>query len=230
MNTIHHTDSSIEPTSATVTTDGRAGGRARSTPRREPIWRVVGGSVAAGLLGAIVLTLGVFGGVRRARHLRLGPARLRRRLGDARLAVGSLHQPASAVGMGAGRQHGRRRADAARRPARRSGAQHGRVGVAPGGARARGVDVRPTPPQPRRPRPLAALPGRRLARVGSVGGMYETAVRAHDQHAYAGARHSVRRRRSPPAPQLHRNGQPHRRARERARRDIASVDSNHRTR
>ena len=31
-------------------------------PRREPIWRIVGGSVAAGLIGALVLTLGVFGG------------------------------------------------------------------------------------------------------------------------------------------------------------------------
>lgn len=31
-------------------------------PDREPIWRVVGGSVAAGLVGSLVLTLGVFGG------------------------------------------------------------------------------------------------------------------------------------------------------------------------
>ena len=31
-------------------------------PRREPIWRIVGGSVAAGLIGALILTLGVFGG------------------------------------------------------------------------------------------------------------------------------------------------------------------------
>jgi len=31
-------------------------------PRREPIWRVVGGSLAAGLIGALVITLGVFGG------------------------------------------------------------------------------------------------------------------------------------------------------------------------
>jgi pimeloyl-ACP methyl ester carboxylesterase len=30
--------------------------------RRGPIWRIVGGSVAAGLLGALALTLGVFGG------------------------------------------------------------------------------------------------------------------------------------------------------------------------
>jgi pimeloyl-ACP methyl ester carboxylesterase len=31
-------------------------------PQRGPIWRIVGGSVAAGLVGALVLTLGVFGG------------------------------------------------------------------------------------------------------------------------------------------------------------------------
>ena len=30
--------------------------------RREPVWRVVGVSIAAGLLSALVLTLGVFGG------------------------------------------------------------------------------------------------------------------------------------------------------------------------
>lgn len=32
------------------------------TTAREPIWRVVGGSLAAGLVGSLVLTLGVFGG------------------------------------------------------------------------------------------------------------------------------------------------------------------------
>ncbi|MEP7201618.1 MAG: alpha/beta fold hydrolase [Ilumatobacteraceae bacterium] len=31
-------------------------------PPREPIWRVVGGSIATGLIGALVLTLGVFAG------------------------------------------------------------------------------------------------------------------------------------------------------------------------
>ena len=61
MNTIHHTDSSIEPTNATVTTDGEPVAVLDETPRG-PVWRVVGGSLAAGLVGAIVLTLGVFGG------------------------------------------------------------------------------------------------------------------------------------------------------------------------
>ena len=49
MNTIFLTESPTEPTVVDV-------------PPREPVWRVVGGSVAAGLVGAIVLTLGVFGG------------------------------------------------------------------------------------------------------------------------------------------------------------------------
>lgn len=35
---------------------------ASTEARREPIWRIVGGSVAAGLIGALALTLGVFGG------------------------------------------------------------------------------------------------------------------------------------------------------------------------
>lgn len=51
MNTIHDNETAIaEPT---VEGDGR---------RREPVWRVVGGSIAAGSLAASVLTLGVFGG------------------------------------------------------------------------------------------------------------------------------------------------------------------------
>ncbi|MEP7045719.1 MAG: hypothetical protein ABI949_03510, partial [Ilumatobacteraceae bacterium] len=32
------------------------------TPTCEPVWRVVGGSIATGLVGALVLTLGVFAG------------------------------------------------------------------------------------------------------------------------------------------------------------------------
>ncbi|HEY5422423.1 MAG TPA: hypothetical protein VIK05_03065, partial [Ilumatobacteraceae bacterium] len=50
MNTIYLTESATEPT---VVVD---------VSPREPVWRVVGGSVAAGLVGAMVLTLGVFGG------------------------------------------------------------------------------------------------------------------------------------------------------------------------
>ena len=73
MNTIHHTDSSIEPTTATDTTDGEAVRILDKTPE-EPVWRVVGGSLAAGLVGAIVLTVGVFGGA--AEHVISGSALL----------------------------------------------------------------------------------------------------------------------------------------------------------
>jgi pimeloyl-ACP methyl ester carboxylesterase len=61
MNTMQHTESSVEPTTATVSMDGEPVAVLDETPR-EPVWRVVGGSLAAGLVGAIVLTLGVFGG------------------------------------------------------------------------------------------------------------------------------------------------------------------------
>lgn len=61
MNTMHDTEVSIEPNPTAVTTDGDPVAVTDET-RRGPIWRVVGGSIAAGLLGAVVLTLGVFGG------------------------------------------------------------------------------------------------------------------------------------------------------------------------
>ena len=54
-------------------------------PRPEPIWRVVGGSVAAGFIGALVLTLGVFGGAQE--HVISGSALLAFALGWAMLAA-----------------------------------------------------------------------------------------------------------------------------------------------
>jgi pimeloyl-ACP methyl ester carboxylesterase len=71
MKTIHDPESSVEPTAATVNTDGKPT-VAFDKPRREPIWRVVGGSIAAGLVGALVLTVGVFGGA--AEHIISGSA------------------------------------------------------------------------------------------------------------------------------------------------------------
>lgn len=71
MNTMHHPPTSIDP--PTVTTDGEPV-TADDQPRREPIWRVVGGSIAAGFLAAAVLTLGVFGGA--AEHVISGSALL----------------------------------------------------------------------------------------------------------------------------------------------------------
>jgi len=58
MNTIRHNDSATEAPDTGIRTESTEPG----TPRREPIWRVVGGSITAGFLGAVVLTVGVFGG------------------------------------------------------------------------------------------------------------------------------------------------------------------------
>ncbi len=84
MNTIHRTDSSIEPTTATVTTDGEPVAVPDETPR-EPVWRVVGGSLAAGSVAAVVLTLGVFGGA--TEHVISGSALLAFAGGWAMLAL-----------------------------------------------------------------------------------------------------------------------------------------------
>jgi pimeloyl-ACP methyl ester carboxylesterase len=60
MHTIHHAGPSIEPDPKIV--DDEQPAVVDGQPRREPIWRVVGGSIAAGFLGSVVLTLGIFGG------------------------------------------------------------------------------------------------------------------------------------------------------------------------
>ncbi len=58
---------------------------ASDEPQREPIWRVVGGSVAAGSVGALVLTLGVFGGAQE--HVISGSSLLAFAFGWAMLAA-----------------------------------------------------------------------------------------------------------------------------------------------
>jgi pimeloyl-ACP methyl ester carboxylesterase len=73
MNTVHHIESEMVPTRRDVISDAERA-TACDEPRREPIWRVVGASLAAGFLGAIVLTLGVFGGA--AEHVITGTALL----------------------------------------------------------------------------------------------------------------------------------------------------------
>ncbi len=65
MKTIDHTSSATERAPVTATTVDQP--IVVDEPRRDPIWWVVGGSIAAGLLGATVLTLGVFGGA--AEHI-----------------------------------------------------------------------------------------------------------------------------------------------------------------
>ena len=184
MNTMHHTESSVEPTTATVTTDGdpvavldetttgtrlagrrrfargRPCGSDRADPRRLR-WR------------------------RRARHLRLGAARLRRRLGDARTCC-RIASPAS---LSAGREC---------RPPFMAAAGLALL-IARPDDRALNMAGWVWPPvvlalavwmviQLRR-----SLSGRvrwliypviaSLA-IGSIGGMYETAARAHDRNAY----------------------------------------------
>lgn len=71
MNTLHHTNPSIEPVVA--------------EPHRDPVWRVVGGSLTAGLLAAGVLTVGVHGGA--AEHVVSGSALLAFAGGWAMLAL-----------------------------------------------------------------------------------------------------------------------------------------------
>ena len=73
MNTIQLTEPTTETTSAAAIGDAEPN-VALDTSRREPVWRVVGGSLATGFLGAIVLTLGVFGGA--AEHVITGSALL----------------------------------------------------------------------------------------------------------------------------------------------------------
>jgi hypothetical protein len=84
MTTIDHTQTTNETTPEALITDAEPT-VALDEPRREPIWRVVGGSVAAGFLGAIVLTLGVFGGA--AEHVITGTALLAFAAGWAMLAL-----------------------------------------------------------------------------------------------------------------------------------------------
>ena len=63
MTTIHHTEAATEAATEAISdqviTDAERT-IALDEPRPEPIWRVVGGSVAAGLLAAIALTVGFF--------------------------------------------------------------------------------------------------------------------------------------------------------------------------
>jgi pimeloyl-ACP methyl ester carboxylesterase len=80
MNTIQHTQPAPDAVVADATPT-----TAPDEPRPEPIWRVVGGSVAAGFIGALVLTLGVFGGAQE--HVISGSALLAFAFGWAMLAA-----------------------------------------------------------------------------------------------------------------------------------------------
>ena len=79
-----YTESPIEGSTNALTTKDEPAG-APDEPTRGPLWRVVGGSLATGFVGALVLTLGVFAGARE--HLITGSALLSFALGWALLAV-----------------------------------------------------------------------------------------------------------------------------------------------
>ncbi|HSP30052.1 MAG TPA: alpha/beta hydrolase [Ilumatobacteraceae bacterium] len=81
---MHHTESPIEPTAETDSTNNEPAVVVEER-RREPVWRVVGGSLASGLLGAIVLTLVVFVGA--SEHVTSGSALLAFAAGWAMLAM-----------------------------------------------------------------------------------------------------------------------------------------------
>ena len=86
MDTIHHTETATEATAEAAVTQARLNAAA-DVARREPVWRIVGGSVAAGFLAAIVLTVGVFGGA--PEHVISGSALLAFAAGWAMLAASS---------------------------------------------------------------------------------------------------------------------------------------------
>jgi pimeloyl-ACP methyl ester carboxylesterase len=172
MTTIHHTETTNEP-SVVV-----------SAPRREPVWRVVGGSVAVGFLGAIVLTLGVLGGA--TEHVVSGSALLAFAGGWAMLALLSARftsQPqrwarVPAVGMAA---VGLTLLIA--QPDDEALNTAGWVWPPIAFALAVWMVVQLRRGLRGRVRWLLYPVVGSLA-IGSVGGMYETAVRAHDQHTY----------------------------------------------
>ena len=221
------TESAIERSTQDLVTAGEPA-VAQGEPARGPVWRVVGGSTRSRIPGRTRAHARRLRRSPRARHLRLGAARVRLRLGDARPAIEPLHQPTAEVGPGAGSIDGGRSARSAGLAPERSGAQRRRLGLAAGGARARHLDGRAASSQPhaaefagcstRSWRRSSSAPSAGCTRP-SPGHMTRTPTRA---------RHAVRRRWSPAPPELLRIRQPHRRAPERARRDVSPLDSHHR--
>lgn len=196
MTTIHHIEPAAEATSETVNTDTEST-TAPDEPRGEPIWRVVGGSVAAGFVGAIVLTLGVFAGA--AEHVISGSALLAFAGGWAMLALLSARFTSQPQRW-------------ARVPAIIMAAAALTLLIAQPDDRALNTAGWVWPPITFALAVWMAVQVRRCLRgrvrwlvypvvgslaIGSVGGMYETAVRAHDQRAYTapGALYDVGRHR-----------------------------------
>jgi pimeloyl-ACP methyl ester carboxylesterase len=183
MNTMHHTSSATEATSDLVLTDS-APASPHDEPRREPVWRVVGGSLGAGLLGAIVLTLGVFGGA--AEHVISGSALLAFAGGWALLAVLSSRftsQPQRWARVPAALMAIAGLALLLARPDDRALDAAGWVWPPIVLAFAVWMTVQLRRNLTGRVRWLL-YPVVAALIVGPIGGMYETAARAHDQRAY----------------------------------------------
>lgn len=85
MNTIHVNDPPVGLTPDVVTNPAEPDAVADRSARREPVWRVVGGSIATGFVAAIVLTVGVYGGA--PEHVISGSALLAFAAGWAMLAM-----------------------------------------------------------------------------------------------------------------------------------------------
>jgi pimeloyl-ACP methyl ester carboxylesterase len=183
MNTIHHTESSIEATSETVITDADPA-VVLDAPRRGPVWLVVGGSLAAGFFGAIVLTLGVFAGAEE--HVISGSALLAFAGGWAMLVALSSRftsQPQRWARVPAAFMAVAGMALLVVRPGDRALNAAGWVWPPVAVALTVWIIVQLRRSLSGRVRWLLYPVVASLV-VGSVGGMYETAARAHDQHAY----------------------------------------------
>jgi pimeloyl-ACP methyl ester carboxylesterase len=184
VTTIDHTQTTYEPSSEVLVTDAEPT-VSLDERRREPICRVVGGSLAAGFLGAILLTIGIFGGA--AEHVISGSALLSFAGSWAMLAILSARftsQPqrwacVPAVGMAAAAL-----TLLITRPDDQALNTAGWVWPPIAFALAVWMTIQIRRNLRGRVRWLLYPVVGSLA-IGSVGGMYETAVRAHDQHVYA---------------------------------------------
>lgn len=152
--------------------------------RREPVWRVVGGSLASGFLGAIALTLGVFAGA--AEHVISGSALLAFAFGWALLAVLSSRftsQPQRWARVPAAFMATAGLALLVIKPDDQALNAAGWVWPPIVVALAVWMAIQLRRSLISRARWLLYPVVVSLA-VGSVGGMFETATRAHDRHAY----------------------------------------------
>ena len=188
MTTIHHTEAATEAATEAISdqviTDAERT-IALDEPRPEPIWRVVGGSVAAGLLAAIALTVGVFGGA--AEHVISGSALLAFAGGWALLALLSARftgQPQRWARVPAAIMAAAALTLLFAQPDDQALNTAGWVWPPIVFALAVWMVVQVRRSLRGRVRWLLYPVVGSLA-LGSIGGMYETALRAHDEHTYA---------------------------------------------